>query len=82
MFGITIEVEHQFGRESFAAVSASKSKVLAWLDARQEMIVDRGDTVLAWRMRDRTGWCDGSQDAWKFINSFGASGGNGVKVLW
>lgn len=75
MFGLVVK----FRDETFTAVAPTKGKLHAWRDDLVAYAEEFSGPLVAWRMRDVSGWCDGQGEG---IEEFAPSGGNSVTVLW
>lgn len=66
------------GTHFFAAVSHSKRKLRQWAVEIDAQFTHISAYDCAWRTKDKTGWTDGSTDAWKEIPLFPDT----AVVLW
>lgn len=75
MYGLVIKR----GSGIYFAVAPNKRNFQDWQRAIDSVTSDVPAQDCAWRMRDKTGWIDGSDNAWKSIPDWPA--GEAV-VLW
>lgn len=76
MYGIVFITRQ--GR-TYAAVSGSKRALKNWMYHKQmELINARNEHCDNWRMKDKSGWCNGGPAAWKVLHTFPKD----AEVVW
>jgi len=55
----------------FQAACSTRRKADKWLERTTRLLDGTGNIVTAWAMHDGSGWCEGSPNSWKFIDTVG-----------